>query len=141
MAGGGLYGVLLGQISFGQWHWAGTAQGIFTGGIISAWCASYDLLLLPSDGESFGLAALEAMACGVPTLATSAGGVPEVIEDGVTGLLSDVGNVEEMVSLGAALLADPERLCRFREAARRRAQELFSIEQIVDQYEALYRRL
>ena len=67
-----------------------------------------DVLLLPSEQESFGLAALEAMACEVPVIASRVGGVPEVVTDGETGFLSEVGDVEKMANDAARLLSDPE---------------------------------
>ena len=97
-----------------------------------------DLFLLPSDGESFGLAALEAMACAVPVIAARAGGIPELVEDGVTGILGEVGDVETMGARGAGLLDDPARLEMVRRAARDRAVENFSMEMIGDRYEKLY---
>ncbi len=69
-----------------------------------------DLMLMPSEMESFGLAALEAMACRVPAIATRVGGVPELIDDGVNGILCDVGDVDAMARQAIALLSDPTRL-------------------------------
>jgi N-acetyl-alpha-D-glucosaminyl L-malate synthase BshA len=100
-----------------------------------------DLFLFPSQSESFGLAALEAMACGVPVVGTRSGGLVEVVEDGVTGHLAEVGDVEAMTEAAAAILSDPERRSAMAEAARRAAVERFSAEIIIPQYEALYRRL
>jgi N-acetyl-alpha-D-glucosaminyl L-malate synthase BshA len=96
-----------------------------------------DLFLLPSQTESFGLAALEAMACGAPVVATRVGGLPEVIEDGVNGILEPPGSVEAMARRAVDLLRDPARHQRMAEAALARAQE-FSAERIVPMYEALY---
>ena len=96
------------------------------------------LLLLPSDAESFGLAALEAMACGVPVIGTAAGGLPEVVEDGVCGYLKAVGDVEEMADSALTLLRDPERWKRFSAEARRRAVEEFPTGDIVSRYRRLY---
>jgi N-acetyl-alpha-D-glucosaminyl L-malate synthase BshA len=96
------------------------------------------LLLLPSDAESFGLAALEAMACGVPVIGTAAGGLPEVVEDGVTGFLRPVGDVAGMADAGLSLLNDPARWAAFSAAARRRAVAVFPIEGTVARYRALY---
>ena len=96
------------------------------------------LLLLPSDAESFGLAALEAMACGVPVIGTAAGGLPEVIEDGVTGSLRPVGDVAGMAEAGLALLSNASLWAAFSKAARRRAVETFPTNAIVARYRALY---
>ncbi len=100
--------------------------------------AAADLFLLPSEFESFGLSALEALACGVPVIATNAGGLPEVITEGVTGHRCRVGDVERMAGLAAELLGDPERHRAVREAARREVVEKFSEEAVVDLYEGLY---
>jgi N-acetyl-alpha-D-glucosaminyl L-malate synthase BshA len=96
-----------------------------------------DLFLLPSESESFGLAALEAMACEVPVISTNTGGLPEVNRHGVTGMMSHVGDVEDMAKNAKYLLSDETRLVKFKLKARERAIE-FSIEKILPQYEALY---
>jgi N-acetyl-alpha-D-glucosaminyl L-malate synthase BshA len=98
------------------------------------------LLLLPSDAESFGLAALEAMACGVPVIGTRAGGLPEVVEDGISGYLRPVGDVEGMAEGGLALLQDESLWKAFSSAARRRAVEAFPRDRIVKQYRQLYEK-
>jgi N-acetyl-alpha-D-glucosaminyl L-malate synthase BshA len=100
-----------------------------------------DLMLMPSEMESFGLAALESMACRVPALATSVGGVPELIENGVNGLLFDVGDVPAMAAAAIHLLSDPGRLAEMSQAARRTAQDHFCASRIIPQYEGFYRRV
>jgi N-acetyl-alpha-D-glucosaminyl L-malate synthase BshA len=107
---------------------------------IGALIASSDLFLLPSQQESFGLVALEAMACGVPVIASSVGGLPEVIEDGRSGFLFQVGNVEEAAEKAVKILKDKELYHSIREQALKDAEQKFSMNKIVDQYEALYRQ-
>ena len=101
--------------------------------------ACADLFLLPSEEESFGLVALEAMASGVPVVGSSGSGLAEVVEDGVSGRLHPVGAVEEMAESAVGLLTDGDRWGRFSEAGRRRAVEEFSADRVVPRYEALYR--
>jgi N-acetyl-alpha-D-glucosaminyl L-malate synthase BshA len=96
-----------------------------------------DLFILPSQTESFGLAALEAMACGAPVVATRAGGLPEVIDDGVNGILEPVGSVEAMGRRAVELLRDPEKYADMRAAALAKAEQ-FSANSIVPLYEAFY---
>src|SRR5919109_4306335 len=98
-----------------------------------------DLMLLPSELESFGLAALEAMACEVPAIATRVGGIPEVIEHGRTGFLADVGDVETMARYAVELLSDPKRLETVAQTARFEAQSHFCSSKIIPQYEQFYR--
>ena len=96
------------------------------------------LFLLPSDAESFGLAALEAMACGLPVIGTSVGGLPEVVEDGRSGYLRPVGDVNGMAEAALGLLRDPGKLEAFSREARRRAVEEFPTERAVARYRRLY---
>ena len=100
-----------------------------------------DLLLMPSELESFGLAALEAMACKVPSIATRVGGVPELIDDGETGLLYEVGDVEGMAEGALGLLRDRERLDAMREAGRQTAQKRFCASLVVPQYVRYYEKI
>ena len=97
-----------------------------------------DLFLLPSQTESFGLAALEAMACGVPVIASDVGGLPEVVVPGETGYLAPVGAVPEMVERAVAILTDPATHAGMKQRAAAHALE-FSAERIVPRYEQLYR--
>jgi N-acetyl-alpha-D-glucosaminyl L-malate synthase BshA len=100
-----------------------------------------DLMLMPSEMESFGLAALEAMACGVPTIATDVGGVPELIDDGRNGLLFGVGDVGSMAAAAIALLRDEPRLRRMSEAGRKTAQDHFCASRVIPLYEEYYDRV
>ena len=96
-----------------------------------------DLFILPSQTESFGLAALEAMACGAPVVASRAGGLPEVIDDGLNGILEPVGSVEAMGRRAVEVLRDPEKYAAMRAAAVAKAEQ-FSANTIVPMYEAFY---
>jgi len=100
-----------------------------------------DIMLLPSELESFGLAALEAMACEVVPIATRVGGLPEVIDHGETGFLAGVGDVETMSRHALDLLQDDIRLRKFARAARESALSRFSASKIIPQYEDFYRRI
>jgi N-acetyl-alpha-D-glucosaminyl L-malate synthase BshA len=100
-----------------------------------------DLLLMPSELESFGLAALEAMACKVPSIATRVGGVPELIDDGITGLLFPVGDVDAMASGALGLLKDRERLSVMRDAGRKTAQTRFCSTLVVPHYVRYYEQV
>ncbi len=100
-----------------------------------------DLMLMPSELESFGLAALEAMACRVPAIATRVGGVPELIEDGVSGALFPVGDVESMAECAIGLLKDPARLEAMGAAARQTAQDHFCASRIIPLYENYYEQV
>jgi L-malate glycosyltransferase len=100
-----------------------------------------DIMLIPSELESFGLAALEAMACEVVPIATRAGGVPEVIDHGRTGYLADVGDVETMARYAIELLRDEKKMREMGKQARAVAIERFASAKIVKQYEDYYRRV
>jgi len=100
-----------------------------------------DIMLMPSELESFGLAALEAMACEVVPIATRAGGVPEVIDHGVTGYLADVGDVETMARYAIDLLQNEQELREMGKRARAAAMQRFCSTKIVKQYEDFYRRV
>jgi N-acetyl-alpha-D-glucosaminyl L-malate synthase BshA len=102
------------------------------------WLSSADLFLLPSSQESFGLAALEAMSCGVPVIASRAGGLPELIEDGVTGFVREDTDLDGMADLGVALLADTGLRTKIGDAAAADVRRRFSVDHIVPQYEAFY---
>ena len=99
-----------------------------------------DLFLIPSENESFGLAALEAMACEVPVISSNIGGLPEVNIHGETGFLSDVGNVDEMAHFATTILEDETILQKFRANALQQAQR-FDIAKILPQYEAYYEQI
>lgn len=99
-----------------------------------------DLFLLPSSNESFGLAALEAMALEVPVVSTNAGGIPEVNIHGETGYLSEIGDVDDMAQNALSILSDADTHSRFRANAFKKAQE-FNVKNILPQYVALYERV
>ncbi|MFY7731400.1 MAG: N-acetyl-alpha-D-glucosaminyl L-malate synthase BshA [Flavobacterium sp.] len=98
-----------------------------------------DLFLLPSQTESFGLAALEAMAAGVPVISSNAGGLPEVNRDGISGFLGNVGDVNYMAEKATYILEDEQRLETFKRNALENARE-FDIQKIMPMYENIYRR-
>ncbi len=100
-----------------------------------------DLMLMPSQLESFGLAALEAMACCVPAVATRVGGVPELIDSGNNGLLYEVGDVDGMAAGAISILSDPALLETFSRAARRTAQDHFCASRIIPLYERYYEQI
>jgi len=100
-----------------------------------------DVLLLPSELESFGLAALEAMACRVVPIATRVGGVPELIEHGKSGYLAEVGDVETMARYAIEILSNEDRFKEMAQACRSVAQSRFCSSRIIPQYEEFYRRV
>lgn len=99
-----------------------------------------DLFLMPSETESFGLAALEAMACEVPVIASNAGGIPELVQNGISGFMAEVGNVTEMAEKGIYILENEDRLLQFKANALARALE-FDINNIVPVYEKFYAKV
>jgi N-acetyl-alpha-D-glucosaminyl L-malate synthase BshA len=108
--------------------------------IVAPLLASADLFVLPSESESFGLSALEALASGVPVVASRAGGLPEVVREGVTGALCAVGDVDGMARAAVHILSDDERWRTMSDAAAADARARFSLDAVVSQYESLYRR-
>ncbi|MFC4302868.1 N-acetyl-alpha-D-glucosaminyl L-malate synthase BshA [Cohnella boryungensis] len=100
-----------------------------------------DLMLLPSEKESFGLVALEAMACGVPTIGSIAGGIPELVQHGRTGYLSTIGDTDDMAANALKLLLDEKLYADFREACLQRAHHVFCDKLITSQYEEIYYRV
>lgn len=99
-----------------------------------------DIFLMPSESESFGLAALEAMACEVPVISSNAGGIPEVNIEGVTGFLLNVGDIEGMAAKALELLRDDAKLARFKKNAFEQAKR-FDIVNILPKYEAFYEKI
>jgi N-acetyl-alpha-D-glucosaminyl L-malate synthase BshA len=99
-----------------------------------------DLFLLPSETESFGLAALEAMACEVPVISSNTGGIPEVNVHGVTGYLSEVGDIDDMAANALKIFADDATLNAFKHRAFNHAKQ-FDLNLILQDYEAVYRRV
>jgi N-acetyl-alpha-D-glucosaminyl L-malate synthase BshA len=102
--------------------------------------SSADVFLLPTVSESFGLSALEALACGVPVIGARAGGLPEVVRHGETGFLCEAGDVDGMARAAVSLLSDGEKWRAASDLAARDARERFGLEQVVAQYESFYTR-
>jgi N-acetyl-alpha-D-glucosaminyl L-malate synthase BshA len=105
---------------------------------VVSWLSTADLFLLPSAQESFGLAALEAMACEVPVIASRVGGLPEVIDDGVTGFICDPDDLETMVNLGVRMLTDASLAGTIGLAAAQSVRSRFCASVVVPQYEQYY---
>jgi len=97
-----------------------------------------DLFLIPSQSESFGLSALEALASGVPVVGTNAGGLPEVVRNGETGALCEVGDVDGMAKAATDILRDRDRWQSMSTLASRDARERFAMDDVVEQYESFY---
>ncbi len=108
---------------------------------IPAYLSIADVLLLPSESESFGLAALEAMACEVPVIASCTGGLPELVTPGETGFLAEVGDIQAMAEYTERILTDDALRARMRKACRSVAVERFNANDIVARYEAYYARV
>ncbi|HUN65333.1 MAG TPA: N-acetyl-alpha-D-glucosaminyl L-malate synthase BshA [Bacteroidota bacterium] len=100
-----------------------------------------DLFLIPSQSESFGLSALEAMACGTPVIASSVGGLPELVQHGATGYIAEIGDIDRMARYSIDLLTNDQKYRMFSLAARNRAVELFDSRGIVDRYERYYEQV
>jgi len=95
---------------------------------------------MPSETESFGLAALEAMACQVPVISSNSGGMPELNINGVTGYMSNVGDVDDMAKNALSILTDDKKLAEFRQAALKQAKA-FDIHHIMPSYESYYQQI
>lgn len=100
-----------------------------------------DLFLMPSQSESFGLSALEAMACEVPVVSSSVGGLPELVVHGETGYIAEIGDVERMAKYAVELLTNPQRYRLFAAAGRRRAEEQFESKKVVHEYVRYYEQV
>lgn len=103
--------------------------------------AACDVFLLPSQSESFGLAALEAMACGLPVVATSSGGIPELVVQGETGYIAEMGDTKRMAKYVVEILTNEKRRTTMAEASLKRARNVFGVDNIVPMYEKLYESL
>lgn len=100
-----------------------------------------DLFIIPSQSESFGLSALEAMACGLPVISSSVGGLPELVKHNETGFIAEIGDVERMAKYSIDLLSNDKKYQLFSKAARDRAVNSFDIEKILPQYEDYYKKV
>ena len=102
---------------------------------------SADIFLMPSQSESFGLSALEAMACGLPVVSTSVGGLPELVSHNESGFIAEIGDIDRMAKYVVQLLTNPKKYEIFSENARKRAVEKFEIHKIVPEYEEYYKEI
>ena len=102
---------------------------------------SSDLFLMPSQSESFGLSALEAMSCEIPVISSSVGGLPELVLHGETGYIAEIGDIERMAKYAIELLTNPARYKLFAAASRKRAVDNFSSENVINQYEQYYEQV
>jgi len=122
-------------------HRLGVSKHVrFLGSVDTPWelLPQADVFMLPSEHESFGLAALEAMACGVPVVASKAGGLPEVVDHGVTGILCPVGDIGALTAATEGLLRDSAKACAMGMAGRARAEKEFAKAPLVERWEAYY---
>ncbi len=120
---------------------AGRVEALGEQDQVSSLLSISDLFLLPSEQESFGLAALEAMACEVPVIASRVGGLHEVVEHGVNGFLHDLNDIDGMAQSGITLLTDTDLHFQFAQQGRRAVTEKFCAELVVPRYEAFYESL
>ncbi|MBK7378917.1 MAG: N-acetyl-alpha-D-glucosaminyl L-malate synthase BshA [Ignavibacteriales bacterium] len=102
---------------------------------------SADLFLIPSQSESFGLAALEAMACGLPVISSSVGGLPELVKHNESGFIAEIGDVERMAKYAIDLLTNEKKYSLFSKNARERAVQLFDVSKVVPMYEKHYQNI
>jgi glycosyltransferase involved in cell wall biosynthesis len=102
--------------------------------------ASSDLFLIPSQSESFGLAALEAMSCGLPVISSSVGGLPELVKHNETGYIAEIGDVSRMAKYSIELLSNEKKYKLFSESARQRAVDKFDKNKVIPLYEEYYKQ-
>jgi glycosyltransferase involved in cell wall biosynthesis len=100
-----------------------------------------DIFLIPSQSESFGLAALEAMACGIPVISSSVGGLPELVRHNETGFIAEIGDVDRMAKYTIDLLTNDRKHKMFSSASRERAVTLFDKSKVIPQYEDYYNKV
>ena len=97
--------------------------------------------MIPSQSESFGLAALEAMACGLPVISSSVGGLPELVKHNESGFIAEIGDVERMAKYAIDLLTNEKKYSLFSKNARERAVQLFDVSKVVPMYEKHYQNI